>query len=147
MSGNKLYNAQRACYLLHEAFKSCNIKLDFYAFNGEVQRVPSIDAVLKLYSRGGTDTQKAVEEIAPLKSNNPNTKKINLVLTDGCDMLDASLVRDLEKKNGCKFVGIGLGLSGDEHMTFKNEFDEHVLVNNPDDLPVEFIKLCKKLIL
>ena len=145
---DKILYAKRASYILNEAFTFLKSELRYFQFSDSAGKVKSINEVLTLEVGGGTNTFSLVDLMAVEKTHKPNTKKINIVLSDGQDRrLSAAYVQTVEKKYNCKFIGVGLGLNDTEALVFKNEFPEVITVKNAEDLPAAFSDLVRHLIL
>ena len=146
--GEKFPYAMQGTYLLAEACKQAKIKLYLSSFNGSVTDYKDYTEMLKMAWAGGDNNIKKAVENLITKPTEPNSKRIDLIVSDGVDStISMEYLKETEQRTNRRIIGIGLGLRESDKNWFLRNFHDYVMVDNPAELPGAFISLCKKILL
>lgn len=143
-ANNQAYNASIAAYILDIATKENKLPGYLIVFNDEARKIKE---VREYYPGGGTYDGAAFEIAYNDFKNYPGYEKIVIVLTDGQTYKPperAELITKIQKDRGI-IIGIGIGRGISEEILQEN-YPAYINIQNPEELPGEFVKLLNRLI-
>lgn len=162
MSGDRLSKAITGCYMIAKCAQRLKIPYEVYGHESSAlvnvtkyisyhtcQNLKSLDTLFKMEAGGGTDDDTAL--IVPLQNlarNKKNSEEcVMIVLSDGDTFHHENIIDTLEtykKLYNIQAIGIGIGRDA---QNVKQIYENHILVNNPAELPEKMIQMFKKLVI